>query len=272
MLRPTAAEAVAALGELINVPSDSAGTRVAMSVLQQLVTAHDDPLNLKNSAIVALAATQSGGLWLLDLKERNQLPEALIATAGQWVRKSQFDDVRRKAQIVFPKPANLNMTSLPEIDALALKRGDAERGKAILAASANNDAACLKCHTVNGAGGQIGPDLSTIGIKASRENLLESLLYPSRAIADQFSQWQIVTKKGTTVIGLIVEETADAIVVRDANGNDTRVAKAEIESREKTRNSLMPDDNAATLTEEELIDLVEYLMTLKKAPPGGGGH
>jgi putative heme-binding domain-containing protein len=66
-----------------------------------------------------------------------------------------------------------------------------------------------------------------------------------------------------TILGLIVEETADEVLVRDANGKDIRIDKRAIESREKCRNSLMPEDNAATLTREELVDLVEYLITLK---------
>ena len=50
-----------------------------------------------------------------------------------------------------------------------------------------------------------GMDLSAIGTKASRENLFESLLYPSKAIADQFVNWQVTTKKGVTLGGLIVD-------------------------------------------------------------------
>ena len=61
----------------------------------------------------------------------------------------------------------------------------------MLDASLTSEAQCLKCHTVRGIGGQVGPDLSMIGKKASRENLFESILLPSKAIADQYVQWQI---------------------------------------------------------------------------------
>ena len=152
---------------------------------------------------------------------------------------------------------------------LAKRRGDIERGKTVLAASANNDAACLKCHTVNGVGGKIGPDLSAIGTKASRENLLESILYPSKAIADQFVQWNVVTKKGISLGGLIVEEVRRVDRGARCQRPGHPGGQAGIESREKSANSLMPDDNAKTLTEEELLDLVEYLMTLQStvSPP-----
>ena len=80
-----------------------------------------------------------------------------------------------------------------------------------------------------------------IGKKASRENLIESILYPSKAIADQYLNWNIETKKGVTITGLLVEETPDHIVLRDANGKDTRIDTKDIESRTKNPNSLMPE-------------------------------
>jgi putative heme-binding domain-containing protein len=215
------------------------------------------------AALTALIASRRGTQWLIENKSR--IPDALILEAGRLLRNSPYQDLRAKAVAAFPPSTKLDMAKLPEIAVLAKKRGDIERGKAILAASAHNDAACLKCHTVNGVGGKIGPDLSAIGTKASRENLLESLLYPSKAIADQFVQWNVVTKKGISLSGLLLEESAEAIVLRDANGQDTKLAKRDIESRDKSPKSLMPDDNAKTLTEEELLDLVEYLMTLRKS-------
>src|SRR5262249_39919199 len=159
---------------------------------------------------------------------------------------------------------------LPSSAALAMRRGDAGRGQQLLAASVKNDLQCLKCHTVRGVGGSVGPDLSVIGKKASRENLFESILLPSKAIADQYLSWNIETTKGLTLQGLIVEETADHIVLRDANAKDTKIDKKEIDSRSKSPNSLMPSDIVAFMTEDELVDLVEYLFTLKTpvlAPP-----
>ena len=114
---------------------------------------------------------------------------------------------------------------------LASRKGNADKGKKLLAESMKSNLQCLKCHTIRGAGGQIGPDLSMIGKKASRENLFESILYPSKAIADQYVTWQIDTMRGQALAGLIVEETADAVVLRDANGKDTRIAKKDIETR-----------------------------------------
>jgi putative heme-binding domain-containing protein len=143
------------------------------------------------------------------------------------------------------------------------RRGDPARGKQLLAASLKNDMQCLKCHTVQGVGGQIGPDLSVIGKKASKENLFESILYPSKAVADQYLTWQIETKKGLSLSGLLVEETPTTLTLRDGNGKDTKIDKKDMESREKSPKSIMPDDLLAYMTEDDLVDIVAYLFELK---------
>ena len=106
-----------------------------------------------------------------------------------------------------------------------------------------------------------------IGKKASRENLFESILQPSKAIADQYVNWQIFSTRGAVVSGLLVEETADAVTLRDANGKDTRIDKKEIASRAKSPTSLMPADLIGAMTSADLVDLVEYMLTLQAAEP-----
>jgi putative heme-binding domain-containing protein len=117
---------------------------------------------------------------------------------------------------------------------------------------------------IRGVGGSVGPDLAMIGKKASRENLYESILQPSKAIADQYLQHQVTTTADVTIAGLLVEDTPASITLRDANGKDTSIARKEIEGEvRKLKLSIMPEDVVAALTEDELTDLVAYLETLK---------
>ena len=112
-----------------------------------------------------------------------------------------------------------------------------QRGKQLLVASIKNDIQCLKCHTISGAGGQIGPDLSVIGKKASKENLLfESILNPSKAIADQFVTWSIETSGLVAGPASSSKRLPTAITLRNGNGKDSKIDKKDIESREKARN------------------------------------
>ena len=82
--------------------------------------------------------------------------------------------------IAFPVAAKLDIAKLPRSPFSPPARGDAERGKQIMIASLKGDAQCMKCHAVRGVGGNVGPDLATIGTKASRENLFESILVPQQ--------------------------------------------------------------------------------------------
>src|SRR5262249_38859474 len=122
---------------------------------------------------------------------------------------------------------------------------------------------CLRCHTIRGLGGNVGPDLSVIGKKASRENLFESILYPSKAIADQYITTVVETVKGETISGLLMEEKPDYLILRDGNGKDYKVVKKNIDTRSKSTVSIMPADLIAYMTEDDLVDIVDYLFTLQ---------
>jgi putative heme-binding domain-containing protein len=63
--------------------------------------------------------------------------------------------------------------------------------------------------------------------------------------------------------GLIVEETAESVTLRDGNAKDTKIPKSEIEERTKSPKSLMSEELVVYLSEQDLVDLVEYLLTLK---------
>jgi putative membrane-bound dehydrogenase-like protein len=255
------ADAVQALGELARRPGDPAPA--ALKALQQALLSGSLPAGMKAAVLSALAGCRPGVVWLLDLHARKELPEALKSEAARLLRNTPYQDLRAKALVAFPPPGRLDPKKLPPIAVLAARKGNAERGRQLLAASARNDLQCLKCHSVRGTGGQIGPDLSVIGKKASRENLFESILYPSKAVADQYINWQIETTKGLTLTGLIVEETADAVTLRDGNGKDTKIARKDIDSRTKSAKSLMPEDLLVYMTEDDLVDLVACLFELK---------
>ncbi len=262
---PTGTEAVAALGGLVgnNTKPDDTGAK-ALGALQGLVT--DSTAGLQRPAVEALAGTRPGTIWLLDCAAAKQLPEPLFAEAGRLLRNSPFQGERNRAMLLFPAPGRLDLKNLPPIAELVRRGGDAARGKALWDASATGAAQCAKCHMVRGVGGQIGPDLSMIGKKASRENLFDSILDPSKAIADQYIQHQVQTTAGLTVSGLLVSDTPQALTLRDANGKDTAIPKGDIEGEvRKSKTSLMPQDVVAALSADELVDLVTYLQTLQTA-------
>src|SRR5205823_2692171 len=167
--------------------------------------------------------------WLLDQHEKGKLPTDLVADAGRLLRNSPFAGERNKAMLLFPAAGKLDPKKLPAPAVLAKRTGDPKHGEQVFAATLKNEAQCLRCHMVRGVGGNIGPDLSMIGKKASKENLFESILIPSKAIADQFVQWKVTTLDEKSVTGLLVAENEKEITLRDANGKDHTFATKDLD-------------------------------------------
>ncbi|VTR96114.1 membrane-bound dehydrogenase domain protein : Uncharacterized protein OS=Planctomyces maris DSM 8797 GN=PM8797T_07447 PE=4 SV=1: GSDH: Cytochrom_C [Gemmata massiliana] len=265
---PLSVACIQALGDLL--PKGQQPPKFAAVALDSLVrgiNAGDRGTpELKSACLAALAGNRAGSQWLLDAHAKGDLPKELLAEAGRLLRNSPYADLANRAKLAFPAPGKLNPKSLPAVAELARRGGDVARGKAVWTASLTGAAQCAKCHMVRGTGGQVGPDLSMIGKKISRENLYESLLTPSKAIADQYIQHSVTTTADVTVSGLLVSDTPAAITLRDANGKDTTVLKKDIEGQvRKLKTSIMPEDIVAALNEDELVDLVAYLETLKTA-------
>lgn len=258
---PLVAQACLALGELASSRQKTKATEPALEALRALLLVD----SAKGPALEALANTRAGTTWLLGEKESGKMPSQMVAEAGRLLRNSPYQDLRNKAMVLFPAPGRIDARKLPSAATLATRKGNAARGKALLDSSSRNDLQCLKCHMVDGRGGQIGPDLSQIGKKASRENLLDSLLTPSKAIADQYLVHAVSTSKGQAISGLLVEENAETLVLRDANGKDHRIPKKEIDERSRLQESIMPANLVAYMTEDDLLDICEHLLTLKSA-------
>ncbi len=131
--------------------------------------------------------------------------------------------------------------------------GNAQRGAVVF-----EKAQCIKCHRYGTRGEGIGPDLSNVAKRFQRKEILESVIFPSQVISDQFAAKTVVTSDGKSYTGL-VGETADGVVVLQANAEKANVAKADIESIVPSKTSAMPDGLFNQLTLAEIADLFAYM-------------
>jgi quinoprotein glucose dehydrogenase len=171
---------------------------------------------------------------------------------------------RRRASGIQQKLARWETSRRPN-DPLAgyretLLGGDASAGRDIFLNK--TEVACLRCHKVQGQGGEVGPDLTGIGAKQTREYLLESMVDPSRQIAKGYETVVLALRNGTFVSGVLKAETPDEIRLITPEAQILVVPKREVEDR-KTGKSAMPEDLVKHLTKSELRDLVEFLAGLK---------
>jgi putative heme-binding domain-containing protein len=140
---------------------------------------------------------------------------------------------------------------------LALK-GDAGRGEALFWSQAVN---CGRCHKVGDRGTALGPDLTVIGKTRPPEDLLESILEPSRRIEPKFAAYVAQTVDGRTFNGLIVKRDDKGVVLRDAQNKEIVLANKDLEELKPARTSLMPEGQLAGMTAQDAADLLEYLAT-----------
>ena len=146
---------------------------------------------------------------------------------------------------------------------LSIEGGDVENGKQLF--FEKTELSCVRCHKVDRAGGEVGPNLTKIGKDKDRRYLLEAVCLPNAQIAKGFETAVIVDDEGTTTTGIVRTENDEIVELLLADGSQRRIDKEAIEVRRKG-NSSMPADLIKHLTDRELRDLVAYLASLKVDP------
>jgi putative membrane-bound dehydrogenase-like protein len=126
-----------------------------------------------------------------------------------------------------------------------------------------NGPGCYKCHTVNGRGGRVGPDLSRIVDSMNRIQLIQSILEPSSEIAPQYVTWTLELSDGKVHTGMIVHENEGKTIVGDAEGKLTELKTIDIVARTAQQKSVMPDKLPEQMTLQEFRDLIAFLESLR---------
>ena len=147
------------------------------------------------------------------------------------------------------------------VNKLLAESGDARRGRLVFASTTGPK--CSGCHSINHDKKTAGPDLANIGTKLGKGAILDSILNPSAGIAPEFYQWIVQTKSQGEVIGILAEDTPQRVIVRNENGEEIRLKPSDITSRRKSQLSMMPEDLVNHMTAAQLVDLLEYLTTLR---------
>jgi len=133
--------------------------------------------------------------------------------------------------------------------------------------------ACIKCHAVGSEGGKVGPELSSVGAKYPREELIDSVLNPSAKISSGYEPVVVATADGRIMTG-IIKVDGDELEIEDADAKRVRIPKDDIEERKRSDVSLMPSGLAQGLSPQDFADLIAYLETLRDpgAKPAATGR
>src|SRR4051812_19106374 len=242
---------------------DGDPAREILSALAGVDRQPDKSQPYRNAILLGLRLQASGGELVAPLLEKwvghkpyeADAPLAEQLAAWQSWYATTFPN-ERPAEL--PKESQPNKWSYDELlSFLASKEG--MTGSPSRGAQVFHDAQCMNCHRFNGRGERIGPDLSAVSQRFTRKEVLESIIYPSQVVSDQYAS-KAVTANGKTYTGITVKNPDGGMTVLQSDGKKAELAAADIEDVQSSKLSAMPEGLANRLSLEQIADLFAFLM------------
>lgn len=193
---------------------------------------------------------------LLNHMASNKLPTDILLELSEAVENADDQELTDKYAAAAAKLWDGDMIASYQS---SLNGGDVVRGRTLFFQSQTGQ--CMRCHAYDDMGGNVGPPMNGIASTLSRQEILESLVDPSKRIAPGYGIVTLNLDDGKRVTGVLSEENNASILVKQGNSPDTLVQKKDIAERRDAPSS-MPDMKAV-LSRREIRDLVAYLSTLK---------
>jgi putative membrane-bound dehydrogenase-like protein len=232
------------------------GSKESLELLEKAAFNPSLSLNVRREATGAIGGSYAGEERILTLLRDNAIPDNLKASAVTGVSRAWRKSVRAEAATYLDNPNQEN--ALPPMKTLLSMTGVVENGLTVFK---NN---CAVCHQVNEVGMDFGPKLSEIGSKLSKEAQYIAIIHPDAGISFGYEGHILQTKDGSTYGGIISSRTETDIELKMPGGSITQLKTSDIVSLKQMDNSMMPSGLEKAMQTQELVDLVEYLMTLKK--------
>ena len=176
-------------------------------------------------------------------------PAAVQQKANELLTLLNVDEAKQKAHL------DELVKSLP--------KGDIRGGQAVFN---SQKTACAACHKTGYVGGNVGPDLTSIGQARTERDLLEAIVFPSASFVRSYEPMIVMTKSDEEYSGVLRSDTSDEIVLATGPNTEARVARSDITEMRPGQVSVMPGGLDEQLTKQELADLVAFLKGTKWGP------
>jgi putative heme-binding domain-containing protein len=209
----------------------------------------------------AFLQRQGGAVALATAFDAKKPEQAVAEVALRVMNESGRRDETLVKALSPATVTKLTLTDVPELVKEVRSRGNAERGQQVYQRA---ELGCVNCHSVQGFGGKLGPDLGALGTAQPVDFIIGAILDPQREVKEGFAAISISTKDGDEFQGYAVREDGREIVLRDILQNEeVTIRKSEIQQRRQS-GSVMPSGLADGLTRGEFVDMVLYLSELGK--------
>lgn len=233
------------------------GSAESLNLLEEMAFDASLPLTVRKEATAAIGGSYGGEDRILALLEKDELPSNLIPSAVTGVSRAWRKSVRAEAATYLDVSTG-GENPLPPMKELLAMEGSIEKGLVVFK---NN---CAVCHQAGDVGMDFGPKLSEIGSKLSKEAQFISILHPDAGISFGYEGYLIQMKDGSTLGGIVASQTETDIDLKLPGGSTVPIKTSEMESMQQMESSMMPAGLEKTMSTQELVDLVSYLMSLKQ--------
>jgi putative membrane-bound dehydrogenase-like protein len=234
------------------------GGRTQLDILKEAAVNKTRTVSLRKAAYEALGGSWGGEDMVLEMLKNNKIEKTFVPAAVQGVSRAWRRSVRVEASKYMGNAKASAGKKLPSIPELVAMKGDPAKGIQMYAQN------CAVCHQVNGEGIDFGPKLSEIGSKLSKEGQYLAILHPDAGIGFGYEGFEIKLKDGSTMTGIVTSKTETDIILKMPGGTTQNLKTSNVVSIKQLPNSLMPTGLQENMSTQELVDLVEYLASLKK--------
>lgn len=232
-------------------------SKASNDILQGVMLSKKYDLSLRKLATTALGGSWDGEDCLLKLIKTRRLPHEMDTPAAQVLLHAGREEVRQKAGAYF-NVGGASQSKLLPVSRLASMKGDPGKGEVIFGSY------CSTCHMINGRGTDFGPNLSEIGGKLAKDAIYTSIITPDAGISFGYEGYIFKLKDGKQPLGYVISETPSETDIKMIGGIVENIPAKDILSKKAYDHSLMPTGLAASMTQDQLVNLVEYLSSLKK--------
>jgi len=238
------------------------GDEDARTVLSRTLVNPELSAEALNAIATVLARHPKGEQLLAETVAAGKLPLQVTFTAANLLHVSKNLAHRAIADRYLPLPQTKSGKPLPPLTLLVKRSGNTVKGRDIFFGKGE----CATCHQVAKEGKVVGPDLTEIGSKLARQALYSAVLDPNAGISHNYENHEVETLDGKIETGILLSHNDAQIEIRNAQGVIRSFPTPQIESVRKLQISLMPGGIQEKLTAAELVDLIEYLCSLKASP------
>jgi putative heme-binding domain-containing protein len=251
---------------------DGDAAREIVSTLAKIDRRPETSEPYRNVILLGLRLDSNGGELVPRLLEKwvGQTPYKTDAALGEqlaawqaWYATSFPNE--RPAEL--PKETVKNKWSYEELLAY-LESPEGKAGSASRGAQVFKDAQCVNCHRFNGKGESIGPDLTSVAQRFQRKEILESIVYPSQVVSDQYASKTVVVG-GKSYTGIVARNGNGTTTVLQSDAHKVELKTAEIDEIKPSKISAMPEGLANRLTLEQIGDLFAFLMNTPEPSVAG---